>query len=451
MGYVIKIRVKYRNDDTGRLLQLPAALTDNGVIISHLRYLASNANKSASWRERSIFSLLLLIRYINANNNRFSKATDLLRSFALSLTEGTIDPLTLEDPSGLFWTSRRFDDASAILSQITAYTDWLSEQDGYNQRRINPFRCANTIEERLNWCAYYHKHNRVFLNHLDRNNASIQELKLVREIRTPRKPTFNISTAKRFPEQELRRLLELGFKRPYSNVTTPEHQRFDYKNQAITLLMHYGGVRISEALHVYFADIMVDSRRLEAIVRIHHPSHGESPNSEYSNRKEYLSKEFQLKPRTDYPKTTRLHLGWKAPLLSDRRGFFQVLFFPPEKSTEFLLAWRNYLAYQRVDPPAGEMHPYAFTNSDGNPETIKNFQRLHQAAVRRIGLEPDKYSGTTEHGHRHAYGYRLSEHGLTRIEIQKAMHHRSPDSCLVYIQSTDEEIGRRMREVERNV
>lgn len=450
MGYAIKIRVKYRNNFTKIELQLPAVLAESGVVISHLRYLAVERSKSASWRERSVFSLLLLIRYIHASDSRFTKTTELLRSFSVALVEGTIHPLTLEDSSELFWSPRRLDDASAILSHITAYTDWLSEQEGYDSQRVNPFRNANHVEQRLNWCAYYHKKSRVFLNHLDGVNTSTQLLKMVREVRTPQALIVNTSDVKRFPASEIKRLLELGFVRPYSNVDTPIHERFDYKNQAITLLMHYGGVRISEALHIYLTDILIDPQRVEAIVRIHHPTHGESPSSLYSNRKEYLAKEFQLKPRTDYPKTLRLHLGWKAPLLTDRRGFFQVLFFPSEKSTEFLLIWRNYLAYQRVDPSLDNKHPYAFTNNSGHPETLKNFQRLHSAAVRRIGLEPEKYSGTTEHGHRHAYGYRLSENGFKQIEIQKAMHHKSPDSCLVYIQPSSEDIGKRMREVERH-
>jgi integrase len=65
---------------------------------------------------------------------------------------------------------------------------------------------------------------------------------------------------------------------------------------------------------------------------------------------------------------------------------------------------------------------------------------MHGDAVKRIGLEHSKALGTTEHGHRHAYGYRLANHGFSQVEIQKAMHHKSPDSCLVYLQPTDEEL-----------
>jgi integrase len=219
----------------------------------------------------------------------------------------------------------------------------------------------------------------------------------------------------------------------------------NFKNQAMTLLMHYGGIRKSELFHLYLGDIHIDRQRSEAIVRIYHPSVGESPDPRYRSRREYLSREFGLKPRTDYAKSERLHAGWKGPLLTDRRKFFQVQFFPPDKAAEFLLTWRDYLLHQRVEPSPLEGHPYAFTNGKGQPETLKNYQRMHKDAVRRIGLEHSKADGTTEHGHRHAYGYCLEEHGFSQVEIQKAMHHKSPDSCLVYIQPTDEELRERIR------
>ena len=149
----------------------------------------------------------------------------------------------------------------------------------------------------------------------------------------------------------------------------------------------------------------------------------------------------------EYLKSERQHCGWKSPLLTDPRGFFEVFFAPTEKASEFLLVWANYLKHQRVDPPDNFMHPYAFTNSKGHPETIKNFQRLHADAVRRIGLQPEKYLGTTEHGHRHSYGYRLAEHDFSQREIQKAMHHKNPDSCLVYIQPTNKELRNKMKRI----
>jgi len=444
MAYVVKVKSRYRNDQTGKELLLPALLTEGGVIISHLRYLASKPGKSASWRERAAFAVMLLIKFINANQGQFAQTTELLRTFSQALVEGTIYPSSLEDPSGLFWSPRRLKDAASLLYHITDYTDWLAEQSDHEIRRANPFRRATSAEERLNWCAYYHKQGRVFLNHLADASEARRNAKYIRDIKTPNAPVVEKAAVKRFPEAEIRSLLEDGFVRPNTHLGMPGHERIDYKNQAIAMLMHYGGLRKSEVFHLYLSDIVLDPKRMEAVVRVFHPSNGEAPDEKYSNRKDFLAKLYRLRPRTEYHKSERLHLGWKAPLLTDARGFFQVNFFPPNMASEFLLAWTSYLKYQRVEPQEGLEHPYAFTNSRGCPETIKNFQRLHAAAVRRIGLEHRKYLGTTEHGHRHSYGYRLAENGLSQVEIQKAMHHKSPESCLVYIQPSEDELRRKM-------
>lgn len=445
MAYVFKKLVEYsRHNNSSIKSLLPAIFTESGLLISHLRYLYKNGQKSQSWKERSVFSIVLLIKYINANEENFSKGQELLRAFVESLSVGTIDPINCEDPSNLFWQPRTSNDVRQLLFHITDYTDYLNSLGDGNGIK-NPLRKASTAEEILNICAYYQKKSKVFLNHLSGSNINTN---FVRDIRSRSVPMFSIESAVRFPEEKIDDLLINGFVNT-KNKTLFGERNYDYKCQAITILMHYGGLRKSEVFQLYLSDVLVDENRNEAIVRVFHPSYGASPDPEFNNRRAYLQGCYGLVPRTDYPVTNRQHCGWKNPLLTDKRGFFQVIFAPPEKARDFLLAWGNYLKYQRVDSPDDFFHPYAFTNSKGHPETIKNFQRLHHAAVERIGLPVSKYLGTSEHGHRHAYGYRLEKYGLSQIEIQKAMHHKSPDSCLVYIKPTNEEVRTRMRVVEQ--
>lgn len=73
MAFALRINTRYVNDHTGREVELPGLLTNDGLLISHLRYLASSRNlrRSASWRERSIFALKLLMSFIAANEGRF--------------------------------------------------------------------------------------------------------------------------------------------------------------------------------------------------------------------------------------------------------------------------------------------------------------------------------------------------------------------------------------------
>ncbi|CDF93883.1 MULTISPECIES: gamma-mobile-trio recombinase GmtY [unclassified Pseudomonas] len=450
MAYVTKVIVRYRNDDTGREVQLPGLLTQAGILISHLRYLASKRIKSESWKERSTFAVRLLIKYINANENCFEETRDLLSAFAQAIEFGTIDHETLVDPSGLYWNPRRSEDSRTLLYHLTHYTDWLAERPEYNTKRANPFRKANSEEEKMNWCAYYNKEAHVFLSHLSDPNEASRRNNKVRTIQASKPPKSSGRFTKRFPEDEIDNLLMNGWVRRSEIQDPTEHAYIDYKGRAITLLMHYGGVRKSEVFQLYLQDIIVDRKRGEAVVRIYHPALGESPDKRYKSRREFLACRYQLKPRTDYPKSKALHAGWKAPLLTDATGkYFQINFAPVAIAKEFLLTFECYLRHQRVDAPVDSAHPYAFTNSKGEPETLKNFSRQHKNAVGRIGLQHDKHLGTSEHGHRHAYGFRLHEYGFSQIEIQKAMHHKHPESCLVYIQKTDEEIRACFEKVER--
>lgn len=439
MAYIKKIYVNYKDSANSQALTLPALITEEGVLISHLRYLAWFRSKSESWKERSIFALKLLLEYINAVPE-ITKATELLKSFTESLPTGTINYESLTDPLDLYWRPRTISDTNNLLFHITHYTDFLALQNGYDSFLINPFRKATSYEERMNWCAYYHKQANVFLSHLtNRNKAKIynQQERLVSPFADNK---YDIETVTRFPEEHIERLLYLGF----NNNGTP-----DYKSQAITMLLNYGGLRKSEVFHIFVSDITLNpNHSKEALVRVYHPEIGAPPDPEYKNRAEYLKAKSSYKPRNTYLFSERLYAGWKTPLLTGRNGYFEVTFFPTEKAKEFLLVWANYLKYQRVEPKKDKFHPFAFTNHLGEPETIKNFQRLHKKAVEKIGLVARKENGTTEHGHRHAYGYRIRKAGLSQVEIQKAMHHKSPMSCLVYIKPSAEDVRDKLREIE---
>ncbi|MDC7813829.1 gamma-mobile-trio recombinase GmtY [Pseudomonas idahonensis] len=442
MTVSLKIRTLYQNDNTGREIELPALLTPQGILISHLRFLASTRylKKSASWRERNVFAMKLLLSYIGANEGHFTKTTELLESFATALQYGTINIETQQDPGGLYWLPRKAEDARTLLQHITAYTDWLVGESGHEKSLVNPFRKATSVEERMNWCAYYQRQSNVFLNYLHKPKDAAAENQWVRRTQTSSVPMFNRRPSKRFPESEIHNLLENGWVRRMADPDATENDRIDWKGRAITVLMHYAGLRKSEIFHLFLSDVIVDRTRKEAYVRIWHPENGRVQEEGYTNRRDYLNRRYRRKPRTEYSKTDSLHAGWKAPLLTDGSdGFVEVYFYPLDMAKVFLHYYANYLKYQRVNPQPTEDHPYAFTNTDGRPETMKNFNRQHRDAVHRIGLEHSKKLGTTEHGHRHAYGYRLCESDLSEEFIQKALHHRNIESQRIYKEPTYED------------
>lgn len=438
MKHTLKLAVTYTDTASGNQYQLPAVYTHSGILISHLRYLAWYSEKSDSWREKSIFSVRLLIDYTESAPG-FKKTTTLLKNFTEALVTGTIDYQASDDPLRLFWKPRDLTVANNILSHITHYTDFLALQEGYNQSRINPFREATSWEERMNWCAYYHKQANVFLNHLSSYSEAQKAAAQKRLVYTPIQLMISNDKAERFPEDKINSLINDGF-------TTKSKP--DFRSQAMTMLLNYGGLRKSEIFHIFISDITIHpNHEGEALVRVYHPAYGRSPDPRYKNRAEYLLSETTYKPRNTYRITERLYSGWKNPLMTSKEGYFEVIFNPTHKAKEFLNIWVQYLKYQRVEPD--NFHPFAFTNDRGEPDTLKNFQRRHKRAVERIGLECKKELGTTEHGHRHAYGYRSRKLGLSQVELQKAMHHKSPNSCLIYIKPTSDDIRTQMRESEK--
>jgi site-specific recombinase XerD len=438
MKHTLKLAVSYTNTASGNVHQLPAVYTRSGVLISHLRYLAWYSEKSDSWREKSVFAVRLLIDYIDAAPS-FKKTTALLKNFTEALVTGTIDYESSDDSLGLFWKPRDLTVANNILFHITHYTDFLALQEGYDRRRINLFREATSWEERMNWCAYYHKQANVFLNHLSSYSEAKKAAARKRLIYTPTQLMISNDKAERFPEDKIEKLVHEGF---------TARGKPDYRSQAMTMLLNYGGLRKSEIFHIFTSDITIHPNRDdEVLVRVYHPVYGRSPDPRYKNRSEYLLSETNYKPRNTYRITERLYSGWKNPLMTSKEGYFEVIFNPTHKAKEFLQIWVKYLKYQRVEPD--KLHPFAFTNDRGEPDTLKNFQRRHKRAVERIGLECKKEFGTTEHGHRHAYGYRARKLGLSQVELQKAMHHKSPNSCLIYIKPTSENIRTEMRESEK--
>jgi integrase len=75
----------------------------------------------------------------------------------------------------------------------------------------------------------------------------------------------------------------------------------------------------------------------------------------------------------------------------------------------------------------------------GRPYSLAQYNKAHAAACKRIGLTVAKASGTTPHGHRHAYARRLNNAGIEPALIRRFMHHASPESQAVYTQATTKE------------
>ena len=114
----------------------------------------------------------------------------------------------------------------------------------------------------------------------------------------------------------------------------------------------------------------------------------------------------------------------------DSKGYYMdVNWFPQWAGDLFRKLWVFYMA-QRAQIECD--HPFAFVTLTGKPYGIDSYKRAHRRAVERIDLKPAKALGTTPHGHRHAYGQRLTDAGVDPIILKKAFHHKSLESQAVY-------------------
>jgi len=433
MAYILRRQVKYQANASALVTSFPALFTEKGILLSHLKYLYSKKNKSQSWVERNTFSVYLLLKFINAFIYHSPSATELLSAFVNSLSLGTIE--NGYDKSGLFWHPRKNEDVNVLLGHINSYCDYLDEIYGNDLPQINPLKKTTKPEERLLWCAYYKRQSNCFLNHL--NKPSIRQFSSNRHVQGPNRHLLAIEPVFRFSEEQIENLLNHGC---IFNKLNHLNKQEDIASRLIIMLMHWGGLRLSECFHIFKHDINIDNKTGASLINVYHPSDGKSPELGFRNRREYLTVKHHLTPRNEYSRNHKYHAGWKAPLLTNRNLSFNVMFYPAHKSIEFTSALQLYLNI-RIDGN----HPYLFTNTKGYPESKKNFIKKYNRAITRIGLTPRKDMGTTPHAHRHSYGHRLKNDGFSQLEIQKAMHHKSPDSCLVYIAPTDGEIRLKMR------
>ncbi|MDO9476971.1 MAG: gamma-mobile-trio recombinase GmtY [Pseudohongiella sp.] len=439
----ICLQSKVTIDNTGNVIHLPVIITPEGILSSYLEYLIVNRNRSRSWIDRSSFALRLLIDYTKQNEGCFEKPPQLFREFANALYTGTVGE-DGGDQSWLRWKPRAEKDAAFLIGLITHYTDWLAIQNEDRNLQINPLKKPTSYEQWMSLAAHYQKKERAFLSHLW---ATHPEPSAYRQVMARRKSvSAGTESTKSFPEGRITDLLWDGFVRYGFEMSDGVHERLDLKNVLITMLMHYGGLRLSECLQIWVEDVTPWDDGT-ALVKVFHPALGKC-DAKSPKRREELLMRFGLKPRFEYPKSHSLHAGWKDPAESNSSlHYFVVYWFPHSMGKTFNDLWRLYLTYQRISD--GD-HPFAFTTRSGAPLSIKGFNQALKRAVGRIHLPFSKEAGTSAHAHRHAYGQALANAGADSLIIRNAMHHKSIESQQVYTRLTEKQMRHHLVAINRD-
>ncbi|WP_166364439.1 gamma-mobile-trio recombinase GmtY [Pseudomonas akapageensis] len=414
-------------DNSGFRSEIPVLLTQEGVVLPLLDYLLNKANeRSHAWQHNVVIAAKLLLEYMEANQGNFSDPTTLFQSFATRLYTGTIGDDGL-DPSGLYWIPASTAMANRHLNALKGLTDYLADHEGV--QHMNPLVTANSYDQRLNYAAWYRRNQNDFLGHIKDKTVN-ETVQKARNVRGRRKLSNTDDDAVAFPERLFERFYLEG-------VGGAHDRRCAVRDQLITMMMHGAGLRESEPLHLWIQDVLIDPHDLKrALVRVYHPEEGKAPEDWKSrtgktNRSAYLREKHVLAPRNKLRGTKAV--GWKVRTHDHSDFYIQLHWFPTDFGRLFLKLWKEHLFYlASID----RHHPYAFVSYEqdslGQPYTLNAFNKNYAAAMARVGLSTSKVEGRSPHGHRHAFGRRLTRAGVDPVIRKKALHHSSLESQVVY-------------------
>jgi hypothetical protein len=445
----VRVTASVITDNTGKTFNIPVLLLEHegrcSVLEPLVDYLIANSGaKSVTWMIKLCQIVAMLLDYMDTNHSCFEKPVQLFAAFTERVFAGTIGE-DGTDPSGLFWLPKRTVNAKQLLSEMSDFSDWMHRE--YGAAPLNPWREATSYEERLRWAANINKSQRSFLGHLDSVADATEAAKQARSTLQRRTPAGDFGETKAFPDDRFMELLFVGFMRPGKENSRDIVERYDWRGICITILLHWGGLRSCEPFHIWVCDVNANPVRPgEAIVRIYDPIDGAVPeNFRGPNGKVFPNREACL--ALSYPgyrprkkEKGNLHAGWKNPKMTDsERNYMQVHWLPsPLGGHFFLQAWLFYSRQRMRARIDARKHPFLFVSfrgaQRGEPYTIDAYQDAYVRAIRRIGLVPAKFNGTTLHGLRHAWGQRANRGKLGPLVIQKGLHQKSPESHAVYTQ-----------------
>lgn len=207
------------------------------------------------------------------------------------------------------------------------------------------------------------------------------------------------------------------------------------------LLLFFGGIRISELLHIFVRDITFNHTDGTAKVALAHPENGvvdwigSDGKRKNGVRESFLREKYSLIPRNQYPANHAFRSGWKTMVLDNaKRSESEIHWTNPEMGRLF---WRLHQEYMRsVRLRVADDHPYYFVSQRGgdfgHPLKLSNLSKQFYRCAERIGIVLPAL-GVHPHGARHFYGYYSASWLKLSIErVQKMMHHAQQSSTEVY-------------------
>lgn len=427
-------------------------LTPDGPLEGLIAYVRRiGAHKSPAWETKVAQAVGLLYDFwtVAKPDPQDGKAKRFFfPSFVEALRDGTVLAAPpWSKPRDLFWPQFTKKRQREIISLVTRFSDWIAAEADFEP--LNPTRPVLFHEQVRAYWKVKSLSTTNFLGHLDTDAAHWRRAgRLRREQEGPTPLTSIDSPPMTFPADKFADLLSKGFRRRRGIGDLWETH--DIRGMMLAMLGFYGGLRASEAFHLFVQDIEPEfvssatGRHTLARVRLYHPSDGDTRHrNRLASRSKYLLEQWGRQPRNQM----RYHpeyAGWKELLLTNgKHKFTDVMWVGPESVGE--LFWQLYEMYvAHVRPPQCH-HPYLFVVEQGatrgRPYPLTNWHECFATAVKRIGETPRKDRGTTSHGLRHAVGQRLKKMAwqseTERIKVtQHVLHHRSAASQAVYTKTS---------------
>lgn len=433
----VKVIAKVVDDNSGVFTEIPVLLDQNKEPIKQLVEYAlklKRDGRSQATISNCIKATQLLLEYMVVHVNGFTSLQAMFESFSSRLYTGTIGDDGL-DPSGLYWLPCSKQVARLHIDALTKITNWLADKHGAVS--MNPLVEADSLTQRLNYAAWFRRNQHNFLGHIKDKHVNTT-VRYARSIQGKRPLGKQSQDAIEFPE----RYFEAFY---FDGLGGAVDRRAALRDQLILLLMHGGGLRESEALHLWLEDVFIDPSNENSVqIRIYHPEDSKAPNnwrgrSGKTTRAAYLKEKYALTPRNHL--MGKKHVGWKNRVLDSKDGYIEVHWFPIIFGEVFARLWQNYTRFLSI---IERNHPYAFVsfhrNHTGNPYTLNAFHYNYCQGLKRIGLRPCKADGLSPHSHRHNYGRRLRRADVQEIVIKKCLHHASLQSQAVYTTPTTKEV-----------
>jgi len=426
------------------ILQIPGGhvpvLIINGRISNYALYFTRDLQKrgySNGTIENKLKSIGRLWDYtLSTSFPDLDNYKNFLYSFFETRIHGTIQ-LDGSDPTGLYWSTPKYSTAERDFYNVNEYFEFIS--NNFNvistkyEKKIFPgtLEYAKHINIKKNYSLFYHSIKMT--NHIKcRVNKRIDNYS-----------QYNSKNLKYkfFPPEKIFDLI---------------NAMDTIRDKMIVLLLAFGGIRISELLHLFISDISKDKDNT-AKISLANPVESKYIWDVKRNRKiikqkgtrrRYLAEEYGLLPRNLISIKDGLHLGWKSMNEEDSSNHTSYVYWTMKEAGQmFYKLHKKYI----IERSKYINHPYYFIsqnkNTKGEPLRISSLRNHLRNKFRKIGV-----NDMSVHSLRHYYGFFSANILKLNISIAKEMmHHKSEGSTSLYYKLTIETIRKAIEEGYQNI